>query len=168
MRFFLKTYFTIVVLFCISCNSTNTILTKECPKFLKNDFNNVVLVEQMGNVTNDLNFFIEARYTCVNNTRYLAKGMFDTFGIWNKSINKSGKEYLIWEKVQLFSQEKNHFQVVTSGAKLKTKVYTSVSVFNQDGEDLLNANSPIKEQLITFFGELIKNNNDSQIEFYNH
>jgi hypothetical protein len=168
----MKTFFfkiTVMTLFLlISCNTTTqTILAKECPTFPKNDFNSVVLVEQKSSVGSELRAFNEARYTCVSNVNYLSKAMFDTFGKWDKTISPdSGQTTLVWERVQLFGDEKTSFQVATSGVELKTKVFASVSVFNQNGEDLLSDASPLKEQLITYFGNLIKNNDDSKKEFY--
>ncbi len=156
-----------VLLLFISCNTTNAIFSKECPTFQKNDFNRVVLVEQKSSVDNEVKAFNEARFNCVSNVNYLSKAMFDTFGKWDKTITPdSGSTTLIWEKVQLFGDEKTYFQVATSGVEFKTKVFASVSVFNQEGQDLLSDASPLKEQLITYFGNLIKNNDDSKVAFY--
>lgn len=165
--FLFKSMITLFLLF-ISCKTTTpTILAKECPTFLKNDFNNVVLVEQKSSMGNEVLSFKEARYTCVSNINYLSKTMFDIFGKWDKTIALNSRpEKLVWKKLQLFGDEKLYFKVVTSGVELKTKVFASVSVFNQEGEDLLSDASPFKEQLIAYFGNLIKNNDESKVAFY--
>lgn len=147
-------------LLIVSCDSAKpSVLSKECPRFLKNDFNKVVLVEQTSSINNKIVKFNEARYTCVADVNSLSKAMSNTFGEWDTKISRKGaSQNLVWEKVQLFKNDTTHYQVVTSGVKLKTKVFTSVAIFNQDARDLLSDTSPLKEKLISYFGNLIKNN----------
>jgi hypothetical protein len=163
---------TAIVLFIIvlSCSSSKTLkLEKRCSRILKNDFAKVLQDKYISIVDNDTIILNQLKYECVFNAQYLNKTMFDRFGKWTK-INKVENIRLplfIWENVKLFDNNQL-FIIATSGDENMKTIYASVMVFDKDYNDLLTEDSKIKAKLITYFGDLIKTNDDTKKGYYSN
>ncbi len=138
-----------------------------CPKIYKHKIKNIVIEPFLSVVQNDTIQIFEAKYECVYSALYTHKAMFDKFGKWKKSVpNKNqNNPNLIWEKVSLFDDGKK-YTVVTTGVEEWKYIYAGVSVFDENGKDLLAESSSEKQKIIDYFSELIIKNDDKKDAFY--
>lgn len=136
-------------------------------KYPKNSFKSVNIENFISIVNNEPVILKELRFSGVHDRYYLHKGMFDNFGVWTQSIY--AKQYdtlLVWNDVKLFNNSDKLFKVATKGHREGSHVFTSVLIFDENNRDQFIPQSELKNQLTTYFTNLIKNNDASNVDFY--
>lgn len=171
----MKKSFLIFSIICIglliACNSAKSNnQANKCPSYPKNDFLEANIVSLESIVENDTIKYNELRFYCLYSSLYTKKGMYDTFGKWDIMMNEQlgrASEF-VWKDVKLFENDTLTFQVAAGGKESRNEMYSSVVVFDQNGRDMLQEDSPYLEKLEHYFGQLIKNNDDEKTDFYKH
>ena len=72
----------------------------------------------------------------------------------------------VWKNVKLFENNEQMFTVAADGKESWEEMYASVIILNSSSQDCLSEDSKIKDSLITYFSNGIKNLNSSG-KFYN-
>ena len=148
------------------CNSLKETNSSNCNNYSSNDYSSIIEKEFTQITGNDQITYTELQYICVYSSLYINKGMFDRFGKWDKLVKANDAHLLIWNDIKLFEDSNKEYLIMTSGAETPTGTYTSVLVFDSNGKDLLSINSPEKEMIKKYFGELIRNNSSNKKDFY--
>lgn len=159
----------ILLIIIFSCSSSQILRPeKRCAKILKNDYSEIVVDKYTSIIDNDTITLNEVKYKCVFTSTYIKKIMFDKYGKWTRTHYPNNQKHpiLIWENIKLFDNAETTFTIAALGAENHQTIYTSVMVFDNDFNDSFIENSVYKDDLITFFGQLIKMNNDNKREFY--
>ena len=138
-----------------------------CPKIYKHKIKNTVVEPFQSIVQKDTIQIFEAKFECVYSSLYSHKAMFDKFGKWNKTVptHHQNNPNLIWENISLFEDGKK-YTVVTSGIEEWKYIYAGISVFDENGNDMLAENSAEKQKIIDYFSKLIIENDDKKDAFY--
>ena len=159
--------FVVIILLLFSCSSTQNSKTDlKCEDHYKNDFNGISTVKNTEIINNDTITYYEVRYLCTHISFYLKKTMFDEYGIWDDLVRKdNGQVIAIWEDIDLLS-DGNLYNIYASSWESTTEIYSSVMVLDEKNIDQLNPTSPVKNKLVLHFGNMIKNNNEENRDFY--
>ncbi|GGG21674.1 hypothetical protein GCM10011344_23090 [Dokdonia pacifica] len=163
---FLIYVFGIIFLF-VACSVSNTKQEeKACSKTYKNDFKRIVYVQFSKSITKDSLQLTEARFECINTSFAIKKGLYDTYGVWDKAIYVQGQKHpiLIWNNRMLFAGQIEQYNIAAYGAEKKNTVYASAMVFNNSGEDMLSSSE--NKKIINKLSQLIKDNDSKKRDFY--
>ena len=138
-----------------------------CQDHYKNGFSGISTVKNTEIINNDTITYYEIRYLCTYISFYLKKTMFDEYGIWNGLFRKdNGQIIAIWKEIDLLSDGNLYNIYVTGWESATEKSYNSVMVLDEKNIDQLNPTSTVKNKLVLHFGNMIKNNNDENRDFY--
>lgn len=116
----------------------------------------------------------ELKFNHTYSSFYTRKSMFDKYGNWDKAIFIKGasKPYLVWENINLFKSNNKKYTIIAGGFEStnskrdEDRIYASVFVFDENGNDCLqDKDSVLAKQIITFFSDGIKSLTNSN-EFY--
>ncbi|MDX1828617.1 MAG: hypothetical protein R3342_03630 [Lutibacter sp.] len=151
----------------IKCSSTieipktEKIKTKNptTPYIYINGFNKVDIFPVLLINNNDSIYINELRFNAVYSSFYTKKVMFEKFGMWDKKIRPNNERHpiLIWKDRKLFENKNELFDIATSGIEKGGIIYASVIVFDSDNKDCLSVDSKIKDSIINYFSNGIKN-----------
>jgi len=92
--------------------------------------------------------------------------MYNLFGEWHKGVNPDNNKhrtYLIWENIDLLSNN-DRYTVVTFGVEKLDDIFSSVMVFDKEGKDILSENSEIKSKVIDFFSKEIRKKKNKKMK----
>lgn len=169
----MKNEYILLFLFFICIYSCKTSLpvtgdNPYCNAIVKRGYSRITLMPFESVVKEDTLSVNEIRYECSYSGLYVHKAMFDKYGKWNKSFrNRKGiLTTLIWENIPLLENSTEEFTVVAMGLESRDYVYSGVSVFDKDGNDVLTENTFMQEKIKNYFGELIRENVYSDTQFY--
>jgi len=162
--------FTVLVLSLIlsSCSSNKKVTEKRCASIVKNDFQNIIEEKSETIINQDTLFFTEVKFECVKNSFYTKKVMYDKFGKWDQEIylKENSHPILLWNNLKLFPEDSTKFSVLANGLESSKTIYASILVFDKQNRDLLTEDNKYKTKLITYFSEMIRNNNAKKRGFY--
>lgn len=157
-----------LILTFYGCSTSEKVTKQEkCPKIYENDYTEILNEKHLVASANDTTFINEIRFECVYSMFYTHKVMFDKFGMWDNKVflNNTKHPILIWKNVDLFSDGKK-YAVYTEGLEEWRHIYASIMIFDENDNDLLAEDSVEKEKLISYFSNLIKNQDNYKTEFY--
>lgn len=163
-----KILFSIIFFAIAGCNTSNaTWDSKKCKGYYETGtFTNGI--EEFQITFKDVEAtFNQLRFYCAPELGSTDKIMFDEFGTWNQSydLNADKSRMLVWKNVDLFSNGKK-YSVYTSKNPDRTGFpYTAVLVFDEADNDVLIPHNPVRDDLINYFSDIIRNHSDSK-EFY--
>ena len=161
----MKSIYIILILTIISsCSATKK--PPKCKKFYYDKFvTNTVKVETVRD--NDTVVYNELRFECLHSTFYTGKVMFENFGRWDDEIytHNLRNPVLIWKGIDLLKDGKL-YDVFTYGNERHGYIYSSVLVFDQKNKDMFLEDTPKKQIISKFIGNLIKNQDRENLEFF--
>ncbi|TCK69276.1 hypothetical protein DFQ05_0796 [Winogradskyella wandonensis] len=109
----------------------------------------------------------QVKYKCVYTSLYIQKIMFDNYGKWDKVVDKTtNNEKLVWNNIQLFSDDTTKISIVAFGEEKVNMNYTSFMAYDNNNNDLLSDDSPYKSKLIEFFSKSIIKDDSRKNDFY--
>lgn len=158
-----------IIFLCVACSASNTRENqKVCSRTYTNDFKSIVYEQFPKAITKDSLQLNEARFECINTSFAVKKALYDTYGIWDKTIYIEGQKHpiLIWNYRMLVAGQKEQYNIAAYGAEEKNTIYSSAMVFSNSGEDLLNSTSEDIKKIINKLSQLIKDNNSKKRDFY--
>lgn len=164
-----STYILGLIFLCVACSASNTRENpKVCSRTYTNDFRSIVFEQFPKAITKDSLQLNEARFECINTSFAVKKALYDTYGIWDKTIYVEGQKHpiLVWNYRMLVAGQKEQYNIAAYGAEEKNMTYASAMVFSNSGEDLLTSTSEEKKKLIEKMSQLIKDNNRKKRDFY--
>jgi hypothetical protein len=133
------------------------------PRYTNNDLNPVVYINGYKDYSiipvlsiqdNDSIYINELRFNQVDGAMYIGKFMYDKFGKWSKFVKTKNENIaiLVWEKVKLFKDSNQLYDVATSGVENYIQIYTSVSVYKSElNKDCFDDDILEKEKIIKYF-----------------
>lgn len=138
-----------LVLIINSCGVTNTNLNR-CKRTTSNasmsvEFKTLPIVNTKG--------FVQMRFVCTVSARETGKLMYKEFGQWDELVYQKDAYWpnVVWHKADLLNDDTNYI-VYTSGLESEgEKIYSAVLVFDENGNDALAMDSPVREPLINYF-----------------
>jgi hypothetical protein len=159
--------FFLTIVTIIACASKKDISKKNCSRIYRNDFRNIAIDTFKTTVNGaTLNYNIVS-FQCVYSAMYTQKVMYDKYGKWNKIIfTQNGTDLFIWEKINLFENDSQAFTVIASGRESSDITYVSIMIFDEHTNDMLSVSSPYREQLINYFSDAIRSNDENKTDFY--
>lgn len=153
-------------LFCFiiitSCGTTGKVedhkkYTKRCHRIYKNDFSAYNIEDYRIVTATDTVILNQLKIFCVGGVS-TGNIIYDDFGKWayQYELVKNDRT-LVWKNVDLFS-DGSKYSVYTSGYDDQNgPPYTSVMIFDENDKDMLSPNSNIKEKIVLYFSEKIRN-----------
>lgn len=165
----------LVLIIIISCATNQKVIPEKritsnpnTPIIYKNGFKDYVITPSISIVENDTVVFNELKFNAVHSAMYTQKLMYDKFGEWDTILKPKNQRHLIfvWKNVKLFENNEHKFTVAADGKESWEEMYASVIILNSSSKDCLSEDSKIKDSLISYFSNGIKNLNSSG-KFYN-
>ena len=157
-------YTIIAILF--ACSSKKDISEKKCNQIYRNDFRNIFFDTFITTLDRDTISYTVLKFQCVYSGTYTSKVMFDKYGKWDKIVYaEKNIPLFIWEKVKLFESDNSTFTIIT-GLRENSEIITNVMVFDEFNNDMLSLNSSYREQLINYFSDAIRSNDETKTDFY--
>ena len=166
-----KLFLIILIALNASCTTNKTIDTQRSnlPSPSHNEFKDITNDKYVARVNKDTISITQIKYNYVFTEFLLKKIMFDKFGKWDESRYKENERHpvLVWNQVKLFPNRDNLYMVAaTGGGEAEQKIYSSVMIFDQQGNDLLAINPELRNDVTEYFTELIHQNDNNKKEFY--
>jgi len=143
----------------LASNNGRKIKQKTPSYIYKNGFKNTEIRPILTINGIDSVYINELRFHRVSNAFYTQKVMYDTFGHWDKEVRPNNEKHtiLVWEKRQLFGNKNELYSVAADGIEITTVMYASVLVFDAQNKDCFSEQSKVKDSLIRYFSNGIKN-----------
>ena len=169
MKKILLAFISFILVF--SCAAQNKVKTQKFKtsnpntKFLyRNGFEDYEITPSISIIENDTIIFNELKFNGVISAMYTQKLMYDKFGEWDEIIKPKSLNNLIFvcENVKLFENSEQLYTVAADGTESWKEMYASVIVLNSTNQDCLSEDSIIKDSLISYFSNGIKNLNSSK------
>ena len=87
-----------------------------------------------------------------------SKVMVNNFGVWEKRLAFYNEDHhaFVWEHVQLLKSTSQKFTVITDGKKGNRIQLSSVMVMDQENNDCLARDYPLRDAIISYFSDEIK------------
>ena len=149
-----------VILFITDCASPKIMKTANpnIPYTYVNGFKDCVIKPHLSIQDKDSVYVNELKFNAVYCAMYSQKIMYDRFGKWNKVIamGKGHSTILLWEKVNLFKNNNELYDVVATSTENWKEIYAGVMVFNSKNEDCLSEKSTTKDSIVKYFSDGIK------------
>lgn len=162
-------YFSVVLFFIFSCSALRKETGNKCKLDSEDQsFSKIIQDQRISVIGKDTLIFTEVRFQCTKTAFATKKSMYDEFGKWDNAIYSEEKEHpvLYWEGVKLLSDQTNEFSVFASGEENDSIIYSSILIFDKNGRDILNENSPLRSKVIERFTEMILYNNIGKKDFF--
>ena len=156
---------TLILLFIfslISCSSTKEII-------IKTNFNDLKIAKTSRVINSDTINFNELRFHNIDSALDTMKSMFLDFGSWNNKANGLHQENIyrkVWENIKLFENDER-FTIIADGKETVNEYYACLIVFDSQGKDCFDANYPLKNKIINYFHERMKENREKKINYWN-
>jgi len=154
-----RLFYLFCILITIGCSSGKLNepgkYTKKCTKIYKNDFSAYNIEDYRVATARDTVIINQLKFFCVGGAS-TGNIIFDDFGKWayHYELEKNNRT-LVWHNIDLLS-DGNKYSVYTSVYDVQP-LYTSVMVFDGEENDMLSSNSNVKEKIILYFSEKIRN-----------
>jgi len=153
-----------IILFACSASKSN--VSEECAGKYKDDYGGVVenLYTTISN--NDTISYTEVRFECTNSALNTIKTMYNLYGKWHQYILTSNSKHrlLLWNNIDLLSNQKK-YNVFAFGVESRN-TYSSILVFDKNGNDVLKNNSEEKKKIIELFSAGIRNRKNKSNQYY--
>ena len=124
----------------------------------KKGFANYKIVDAMSIKNSDTVFFKEIRFYDVYGATYLSRAMQNKLGAPDYEVLDDRVPLKVWENKQI--KPGIVVTIATDGSESQEEIFTSATVFDNDGNNCLESNHPHKDFFIVFFSEAIWNLKD--------
>jgi len=171
---------TFIIIGISSCSTSKTISDNEngvenrqktsnpnTPYIYKNGFENFEIKPILTINKKDSTYINELRFNAVFSALYTNKLMYDKYGKWDNEVWPDGATLpvLVWNKRKLIESQNELYSVITNGTESEQEMYASVIVFDSKNRDCLTKTSNVKDSLINYFSDEIRNLGSSK-KFY--
>jgi len=171
---------TFIIIGISSCSTSKTISDNEngvenrqktsnpnTPYIYKNGFENFEIKPILTINKKDSTYINELRFNAVFSALYTNKLMYDKYGKWDNEVWPDGATLpvLVWNKRKLIESQNELYSVITNGTESEQEMYASVIVFDSKNRDCLTKISNVKDSLINYFSDEIRNLGSSK-KFY--
>ncbi|MBO3118014.1 hypothetical protein J4050_14750 [Winogradskyella sp. DF17] len=161
---------TLILLFIfslISCSSSK-VNNKEINEIIvKTNFNDLKIAKISRVINSDTINFNELRFHNIDSALDTMKSMFLDFGSWNNKANGLHQKNIqrkVWENIKLFENDER-FTIIADGTETVNEYYACLIVFDSQGKDCFDENHPLKNKLINYFHERMKENRKKEINY---
>lgn len=159
---------TIIIAICFSgitsCSSSEI---KNDEIIFKTDYNSIKIAKISRIIDSNTITFNELRFYNINSALDAAKTMYIDYGLWNnedKELHQQNISRKIWKNVELFKDE-DKFTVIADGKETFKESYACLIVFDANDRDCLEENHPLKNKIITLFYNIMKANQNKELNF---
>ncbi|CAM1350347.1 hypothetical protein [Tenacibaculum crassostreae] len=137
----------------LSCSTLNT-SNKNIKWFENYEITPFLAVENLNST-----YINELRFIEVRSSFYTKEIMWNNFGKWDKVIKPIEENHpiLIWERRKLFDYQDELYTILAYGVENKKIMYSSIIILDSDKKDCLSNNSIVKDSLISYFSNKMKN-----------
>lgn len=171
IRITLLLSFTVIMM--AACSTHKNISEKSrisnCAQNYKNGFSRIAFEETPLIVNTKTEKITEVKFICLYSFLQIKKIMYDNFGKWDdESMGKQSQHpLLIWKDLPLLKNTTEKFTVIADGEEPYNKeTYGSISVLDQNGMDVLSAESQYRNPLLNLFSNMIKETDHQNEEFH--
>lgn len=153
------------MLACVSKKKQSSQSISHCSYSFENDFERVTNHKQDYLIEGDtisLNIF---NFECTNTAFYTSWSMCNLFGEWDESLqleNDIFKTYLIWKNKDLLFDGSDN-TIITCGQETKQGTTSSFMVLDQNGRDIFEQDTILKQKYIDFFAKEIRKKKDKKM-----
>lgn len=158
-----KVILILIVINYISCSSTKKADHKESK--IKSTSTEYGVTTNYAIVNKDTISFNELRFYKINSALDSMKSMYIEYGTWNNISNGLHQENItrkIWKNIKLFENDEK-FTIIADGKESINEYFTSLIVFDSNGNDCFEENHPLKDKIVELFSQKIKKNKNKRL-----
>lgn len=155
----MKNIFIATFLFSISSCATTKVTSINEKQNLK--INNVII--DTINIYN----FNQLRLVNIKSALDSQKLMYLEFGMWNESrigLHQKNISQKIWKNIELFKNGKT-YTIIADGTETSEDYFSSIIIYDSDNIDCLNPDYPLRDEIIAFFQNKIKENESKNFNY---
>jgi len=159
---------TLILLFIFSLISCSSTKVNNNEIIVKTNFNDLKIAKTSRVINSDTINFNELRFHNIDSALDTMKSMFLDFGSWNNKANGLHQENIhrkVWENIKLFENDER-FTIIADGTETVNEYYACLIVFDSQGKDCFDKNHPLKNKIINYFHERMKENRKKKINYW--
>jgi len=148
-----KIFIILFILNLTSCSSSKVTT-------IETDYRDLEIAEKTNNTNSDTINYNELRFYSeqINSATDTMKLMYLAFGDWNNqeiSLYLSNTNRKIWKNIKLFDNNET-FTVIADGTETIEEYFACLSIIDSAGKDCLKDEHPLKNKVINFFYNKMK------------
>lgn len=146
-----KIFIILFILNLTSCSSSKVTT-------IETDYRDLEIAEKTKINNSDTINFNELRFYNIDSAIDTMRLMYLDFGNWNhqeNSLYMSNVNKKIWKNIQLFDNNET-FTIIADGIEFKGEYFACLSIIDSAGKDCLKDEHPLKNKVINFFYNKMK------------
>lgn len=157
-----KLFYLIGLIVIASCGTSDKVedskkYTKRCNRIYKNGFSAYSIEDYKIDNAADTATLNQLKFFCVGGVS-TGEIIYNDFGKWayHYELEKNDRT-LVWKNVDLFSDGSKYSVYTSDYDDQNGPPYTSVMIFDENNKDMLSPNSDIRERVVHYFSQKIRN-----------